>query len=222
MNPFCTQFTTSLPFIDELVTLATAIKRFENADWFGQLVGPHGCGKSTLARAIANSKSIRGEFGWTRMLILRRENVVKTSLQELETVWLNSDSQAHMLRGLLLLDGIESVNPFQRWALFRNCRQRRIGLLLTTHRPMLRVPIIATLKPTLSMLQVLVEQLLSQTTSHIPIEQLQANFTPQRLETVFAATGGNLREALMLLYDDYENLRKRGRGIENGSQPSEI
>ncbi len=215
MNPFCTQFTTSIPFIDESAILSSAIERFENANWFGQIVGPHGCGKSTLARAIANSDSIRGEFGWTRVLILRRIDVVKTSLQELETLDLDSAPQVNQLRGLLLLDGIESVNPFQRWALFRNCRQRELGLLVTTHRPLSRVPIVATIKPTLSILQVLVERLLSQTPSTIPAEQLQATFNPQRLETVFAVVDGNLREALMLLYDDYENLKTRSREIES-------
>ena len=150
-NPFATRFTRpgEIPFLPPPeLDLAEIGARFEQANWIGQIVGPHGVGKTTLALAFRERQS---RFSKSRHLIFRSGprfwwpdsfqiqpaygSVPEWSGKSLDAYW----------RGqvLVIVDGWENLSRLNRYLLRRHCRQTASGLIITSHQPIRSLPVLA-------------------------------------------------------------------------------
>jgi hypothetical protein len=165
------------------------LRRLRENGWWGQVVGGHGTGKSSLLCALL--PAIR-EAGHEPLLV------------ELH------DGQRRLPGGLrsiaplrrpavLLVDGYEQLARWNRFRLKQFCRRRGLGLLVTVHRP-------AGL-PELFVTAVDVEQ------GWRIVTQLQEPYRPlvsrQDLADCLGRHDGDLREALFDLYDLYHRRNRQ-------------
>jgi hypothetical protein len=169
---------------------AQLVERLRAAAWWGEIIGPHGSGKSALVAAIAPQLAVAGR------------RVLSISLH---------DGQRHLRafagdlaaidrQCLVVVDGYEQLSWFSRLRLKRFCRRRRCGLLVTAHEPV-GLPRLYTTRPTLEMAERIAASLVDLKGSAIRRDDIAR---------AFAVRGGNLREVLFDLYDLYEE-RRGGR-----------
>ena len=191
-NPFSSRNVRpgAIPFLfsaDEAPT--QLVDRLRAADWWGEIVGPHGSGKSSLVAALAPH------------LAAADRHLLSISLH---------DGQRHLRayagdraavdrRCLVIVDGYEQLSWFSRWRLKRLCRRRGCGLLVTSHGPV-GFPRLYTMRPTLETAMQIVAGLVDLESG--PIRRAD-------VERLFAVRGGNLRDVLFDLYDLYEERRNR-------------
>ncbi|MAV35110.1 MAG: hypothetical protein CMJ59_06590 [Planctomycetaceae bacterium] len=190
-NPFSVRWMDpgKVPFVPlpgvRLETLLDQLAR--NRGW-GQIVGPHGSGKTTLinqlgyqlasqplpvVKIVLDGRRLRGGFA-----------------QAIRAAW-NTGAQ-------ILVDGFEQWPAAARWGLRAVCRRRGCGLLVTAHRDM-GLPLLAETKPSLVLTHSIVQKLLERYPAGlISREDVRGCFRQQR---------GNLRETLFALYDLFERRR---------------
>ena len=208
-NPFATRFVSSgrLRFIglDEgaLDQLAeTLIQQNGN----GQIVGPHGVGKTTLTyeleNRIAECSVVNTPFNFVRKTIGPRGAI--RSVDGSRMLVLDDDefpaNQSASTQTVLVLDGYERLSWFQRIAVLKTCQRRRIGLLVTSHRVVWGVPKLVSLEPDIERFTSVVEALTA---------DCEFELSSERLSQVFLENRGNVREALMSCYDEFEASRAR-------------
>ena len=170
--------------------IASLVGRSRENGWWGEVLGGHGTGKSSLLYALMPAIHEAGR---------------QTRLVELH------DAQRRLpggLRGLadlqppavLLVDGYEQLARWNRLRLKQYCRRRDIGLLATAHQT-------AGL-PTLFQTAVDVDR------AWQIVAQLQQSYRPlvtrQDLADCLRRHDGNLREALFDLYDLYQRRNRQG------------
>ena len=178
-NPFCSERVRpgSLSFrFDGEGSLDQIIACWEKAGRVGQIVGPHGTGKSTLLY------SLRARF---------EELGIDAQLRE-------AGDQAYpraRIGTTFLLDSAERHSPRRIRSLARAVRKARAGLIITAHSDM-SLPLLRTTAVSPSTASALVEELLEGSGMHPP----SAEFTGALL----ARQAGNFRLALFDLYDWYE------------------
>jgi energy-coupling factor transporter ATP-binding protein EcfA2 len=157
------------------------LERFAQLGQRAALVGPHGCGKSTLRQDLCAELAARG---------LAIDGVELQTNQEhpLRSTWrrLRAHSRAG---GLVWIDGAEQIAPW-RWRLLK--RGLRGPLLITTHRPG-RLPALHqhTRDDTLALS--LCAQL---------IGEHSAREHREHILTRYRDVDGNCRELFRALYDD--------------------
>ena len=207
-NPFATKFLSAgrLPFIglceNTLDRLAETLIR---QGCHGQIVGPHGVGKTTLTFEIEKRmERLRGTgtaFKFIRKTIGSRGGV-RLARSSMSGDFLTSDSSPAMgfNKTILVLDGVERLSWFQRLALLKSCQRKRIGLLITSHRRIWGVPILVELDPDLSRFESVFKTL---TTDN------DFQLSSARLNEIFCDNEGNMREALMTCYDEFEASRAK-------------
>jgi hypothetical protein len=190
-NPFSTARVRpgALPFtLPAHETLDGLWERFLAAGERGQIIGPHGTGKSTLLRAFAQQAERHGRatvmFGaapgqqlprWGNPLVFPGHAVV-------------------------LVDSYEQLGACERRRLRRACRRHSAGLLVTCHSDA-NLPTLWRTEPTLELLEQLVERLMAGFPPWITTTDVHASYHLH---------GGNLRESLFRLYDLYESRRRIG------------
>lgn len=210
-NPFSTRFlcpSKNRFIVADKQQLESFVENFTQNGFYGQLIGPHGCGKTTLSYAIE------------RMILAKHSNHVvfhrKTigANQRIRTAPAINGTRLHHLDNksseasarkttasktlVLVLDGIERLTWLQRAALMRHCFRRKIGLLVTTHRCVLGLGEQLRLQPSLQTFFKLAKQL-----QRDAYHQL----VPAKLEQIYSLSDGNIREALMACYDAWETQR---------------
>ena len=167
---------------------------FCQSGFIGQIVGPHGSGKTTLTHAM--QRELRGTFDVVRRLTVRNQSVGNhLGISSIQTVVETTHSSGSML---LIIDGVERLSLLQRMMLVGYCKKSQskpypIGLLITTHRKLVGVPVLFKTIPSLELLKQIVQN-------------LAPDFAPEPelLASVYEQTDGNLREALMSLYDAWQ------------------
>jgi ABC-type cobalamin/Fe3+-siderophores transport system ATPase subunit len=201
-NPFSTRFVRpgAVPYVFPPGSDAgQLLARLAACGWWGQILGPHGTGKSTLLHALQGPLQ---EAGRQVELYVRhtaspragRESVsVKRSFLGLGRSPKKSDPAAS--RAQVVVDGYEQLNRFQRWRLRHHCRHRGAGLLVTSHRPA-GLPTLWTTELSVDLAQAVVERLLQGKDGE--------RITAADVRQAFAAHAGNLRETLFALYDLFE------------------
>lgn len=180
-NPFAVPFVKpgAIPYLfphggslDEIVALFQALGRR------GEILGPHGSGKSTLIAALLAY--------WKE----REIPVVHYALHAGERR-LPPSAVAWNSQTIIVVDGAEQLSWWSRFRLRRRVRSTGAGLLWTTHRP-LGLPTLWTTGPDPDVAQAVVDQLLRESSVKVSADDVAATFNRCR---------GNLRETLFALFD---------------------
>jgi len=192
-NPFATCHVRpgAMPFLfDEGQSAATLIDELRRGEWRGQIIGPHGTGKSTLLATLIPALE---QAGRSPNLVVLRDGQRRLPPETLVKLGKHAP--------LLIVDGYEQLSWISRWRLKRRCRRLGCGLIVTAHRDVGLTTIYRTSGDSHTARRV-VEQLLSGNESS-PLDATE-------LADAWRRHRGNLREMLFDLYDVYERRRPRG------------
>lgn len=195
-NPFATQFIRpgAIPFIPPASGVVESIvSTFQKHHCVGQILGPHGSGKTSLTYAMESL--LEPHFDHIRRLTIRSSRDVQIDHDQ-RTNGRKRPTEALVKspsRRLLIVDGIEKLTRFHRWCFRRNLGSYD-GLLLTTHVTIPGFPTIYRLVPTPQTLHQIVQRL-------APDHSLDT----ETLNRVFHQHHGNLRESLFTLYDSFSS-----------------
>jgi hypothetical protein len=173
-------------------SLRGLVERLRERHWCGQIVGPHGSGKSTLlASLLPEIAEQAGDVMVARLFADRRR--LSPEFQ----------SPARFRRSgretrVFVIDGYEQLPRWRRWRLQRQCVRSGAGLLVSTHRPLLGLPVLYETRVTPTTTWTVVTHLM-------PTEG--TGLTRERVASLLAAHAGDVREVLFGLYDWYEAQR---------------
>jgi hypothetical protein len=181
--------------------------RLRTNSWWGQIVGPHGSGKSALLASLLpaieeagvptliwelHDGQRRPPAGWRQQLDSARAVM----------------SPAGSRPAVLVVDGYEQLARWFRFRLKWCCRRRGNGLVVTAHDSV-GLPDLCSTAPTVELAQQIVIR-------------LQAGFPPHvhsdDVTELFQRCAGDLREMLFGLYDRYEE-RRRASGGSSSTLP---
>jgi predicted ABC-type ATPase len=183
-NPFSTRFTRpgAIPFVfAEHQSARTLVERLAGLKWCGQIIGPHGSGKSTLVATLAPALEAAG----------RKVVIVALHQGEHRLPALHREALAPSAQ--IIIDGFEQLSWWSRRQAKSLCRRHGAGLLVTTHSDS-GISTIYETRPTPQLAQALVHHL---------VRDGGGNVTADDVFAAFAASGGNVRETLFKLYDVY-------------------
>jgi hypothetical protein len=189
-NPFCTRRIRpgALPFLFPPGQNAeTLVGRLRECAWQGEILGPHGTGKSALLASLIPALEHAGQ----RTLLVELHDRQRR-------LPLDPDRRRRLQPfTMLLVDGYEQLSRYRRWRLRRLCRRRGWGLLVTAHASV-GLPELFRTAPTPELAGEIVRRLLAGQACPFSTDELAACFARQR---------GDLREMLFDLYDLYERRR---------------
>ena len=191
LNPFSTRCTRpgALDYaFPEGTGVETLVARLEKAGWQGQIVGPHGTGKSTLLAALTPALERTGRRVVT-ITLHDRQRRLPGRLASL----VPSGEPA-----VLIVDGYEQLGLTSRRRTRRFCARRGVGLIVTAHTSVGLPDLFETTTDT-ALARRLVAALL-------PPDG--PTFSPDEIDAAFAHRQGNVREMLFDLYDVYEQRRR--------------
>jgi len=164
------------------------VERLRAAGWWGQIVGPHGTGKSTLLAALLPHLRAAG----CEVLPVVQHQGERAVPERVWEFLRRRGNAGH--RRLLAIDGYEQLSWWAAWRIRRLCRAGRHGLLVTSHAD--------------AGLPELYRTSVSRESARRVVAHLTAGAAPTVTEDEvtarLAARGGNLREALFDLYDLHE------------------
>lgn len=204
-NPFATRFIRpgQIPFFFEPgESIAVLHAGWLKANRSGQIVGPHGTGKSTLM------------MEWERFLAEQAmpvQRVTITTARPLPTHQSMIDWRTVGPSTVLMIDGYEQCSAVRRWRIERSTRARGAGLLITSHRDMNLAWTYRT-DCHLERVQAIVRWLQRQCEPQIGV---------QDVADVYAACGGSSRELLLSLFDIYRDRIVLGRAVGPDGPPNE-
>ena len=191
-NPFSTRRIRpgALPFLfPNGMTAAQLVERLRGSAWWGQIVGPHGSGKSALLATLRPAIERSGRSVYAIELHDGQRRIAVNLEEAVDT-----DSPA-----VLAVDGYEQLGRLSRWKVKRFCRQRGLGLLVTAHTPV-GLPDLFETTVTVELAQEIVDQLQGESPRCVTAEDVAQRFSHHQ---------GDLRETLFDLYDLHER-RRRG------------
>lgn len=197
-NPFSTRYVRpgAIPFVFSRDGEADRlIDRLAIHGWRGAILGPHGSGKSTLLATLLPF--------FTARAIDCRPISLHDGQRTLPGQWLGSSTtdaqtaERRMPERLLIIDGFEQLNRWNRWRVAQTCRRRHWGLLVTAHSE-IGLPIVHITRPEID--------LFGQITAQLQACDVRL-ITPGDAADAFRKADGNVREALFDLYDRYEQRR---------------
>ncbi len=197
-NPFATRFTRPgaieylFPADQSAESLVATLR---DNQWWGEIVGPHGSGKSTLVAALVPALEAAGRKVMRHVITPDggdRPECVSPAGAFGVLAKLNLSGQTQ-----LILDGYERISWWWRRRIAVLCRKRGAGLLVTTHQPLGLPPLVRT-KPTEQLAERIVAQLLPREDKTIK---------PADIRAAFRQHEGNLRETLFTLFDIYQARR---------------
>lgn len=169
---------------------ATLVERLREKGWRGQIVGPHGSGKSALVATLVSTLEKRGH---ATVLIELHDRQRRLPAEFRRMAGLGSGT-------ILIVDGYEQLARWSRFVLRRFCRRRGLGLVVTAHTSV-GFPDLFRTATSPELAQQIVEQLLPEGSSLLTLDEVNRRFILHE---------GNLREVLFDLYDLYEQRRPGG------------
>ena len=200
-NPFSTRFTRPgaieyqiAEAENQRAALRKIVQQFIAIKSTGQIVGPHGSGKSTLVQSLV--PHLRAAQ-WTVDVIQLRDGQRRLPA-------IGGEQRRWDANTVLIVDGYEQLNRWAQYRLGKQQRRQGFRLLVTTHCEV-RMRLIWRTVATEATLVRIVEQLTADLSS--PLRPSQ-----QQVRDAFNAHDGNLREALFDLYDIVSQRRKQLRG----------
>jgi hypothetical protein len=164
--------------------VATLLARLRANGWWGQILGAHGSGKSSL---LATLIPAIGQAGRQVRLVELHDGQRKLPPEIHRSDAIGPES-------VLVVDGYEQLSRWSRLRTRRYCRRLPCGLIVTAHAPV-GLPDLFRTSPTLQVVQEVVGRLLQGR----PIP-----WSVQELSDRFERHQGNVRELLFELYDLYE------------------
>ncbi len=189
-NPFSTRYVRpgAIPFLFPPETdCESLLRQLRKNGWQGQILGPHGSGKSALvATLIAALRSQAHPIEWFELHDGQRR--LPGGLERLRRLPSGT---------LVVVDGYEQLSLWNRLQVRRYCRQQGLGLLVTTHAPA-GLPTLFATNPNPILAERIVQCLLGEQTWPVSREELHRRYCQHR---------GDLRELLFDLYDAYEQRR---------------
>lgn len=188
-NPFATRFTRpgAIDFLfSDGESIESLMSRLQGSGWWGQIIGPHGSGKSTLVATLVPALEAAGRR-IVRVTLNRGERRLPPGIPL-------TDGQSGKGMALLIVDGYEQLSWWSRWRLNSACRRQRAGLLVTAHADV-GLPTIYRTAPSLELARRIVARLLPPDDAAISDDDIAA---------ACAAHPDNLREALFQLFDLYQ------------------
>lgn len=197
INPFSSRFVSpgTCEFVDRSLlehanqSLGTASEKFLTLDCCAQIVGPHGCGKSTFAIQLA--KKLKSENKIDRFISV----AIRSNLRNQDKPLALPTSEDNENRTLLILDGIESLSWIHRHSLLQYLTRHYFATLITGHRPVRRLPILDKFAPDPTHFRNIVDGLQSAS---------ECKLTPTEIESCYQLHSYNYRNALFALYDLWE------------------
>jgi len=202
----------ALPFLFPAgQSAAQLIDRLRLDHWWGEIVGPHGSGKSALVAALIPAMEAAGghvvlvelhngqrrlPHDFYRAIHKRGQNYFPevSSPKRHATERKENSSDPFCV---VVVDGYEQLSFLSRFWLRRCCRRRRLGLLVTAHGSV-GLPELFRSAATLARAERIVSELLRGRPQHVSMQEVAERFSRY---------GGNLREMLFDLYDLYEQRR---------------
>lgn len=196
-NPFATCYTAPgcVPFFVAATPLAVEQffarlhQQWVDCGRVGAIVGPHGCGKSTLVAALQKS--------WTQEYSYKVTHIALHNGQRTLPAWFWQ--RDFRKQDLVIVDGYEQLGWWARWQLNRLRRHTSCGLLVTTHAEC-RLPTLQRIEPSYETLLAVVRRLLAQLGDSLRTE----SFITRHVPAAWQETGANARETLFRLYDCWE------------------
>ena len=164
--------------------VATLLERLRHNGWWGQIIGAHGSGKSSL---LATLIPAIGRAGRQVRLVELHDGQRKLPADVCHR-------EATAPESVLVVDGYEQLSGWSRLWARHYCRRRRCGLIVTAHAPV-GLPDLFRTSPTLPLVQEVVGRLL---------QGRPTAWSAQELSDRFERHQGNVRELLFELYDLYE------------------
>jgi hypothetical protein len=208
-NPFSTRKTTpgKIPYffrgeivsccqIDNPVFL-NFCTYFKKSDYQSQIVGGHGTGKTTFLIAFVRFLEMNGHIVNHFTLHDRKRKLPDVFWERHTSLTWQFKSGVIEQLPIAVIDGYEQLSSLQKIRLRWSCRKGRCGLLITTHTPVWRLPVLLKTKPTLQTLKKIIEHLFrNQPDIEPPDDDL--------CQSLFEQHQGNIRDVLFALYDHYE------------------
>lgn len=162
------------------------VEMLETHGWWGQIVGAHGTGKSTLLRTLRASLV---DAGRTPVCFWLRQGDRRLSRC--------GESRPWNCKTLIIVDGFEQLSLLSRLWLKLACWRSGSGLLVTAHR--------SVGLPTIAQTEVSVESAVSVVRRLLP--DGDTTIDSAEIERLLEANSGNLRETLFGLYDLFQKRR---------------
>jgi hypothetical protein len=184
-NPFCARCLRpgATPYLFPAgQDVAALLERLRQNGWWGQIIGVHGSGKSSL---LATLIPALGQAGRQVRLVELHDGQRKLPAEV-------HRGDAIRPEGVLVVDGYEQLSLWSRLRARHDCR--RCGLIVTAHASV-GLPDLFRTSPTLESVQELVGRLL---------QGRPVPWSAQELSDRFERHRGNVRELLFELYDLYE------------------
>lgn len=212
VNPFSTRYhapgALAYCFEDdeggETSTAEALYEKFLASGRCGEIVGPHGTGKTTLLCALEAEARWRGHA--PRRVTLREEE------RRLPVDWWRfegEDATKTPAERVVFLDGAEQLSRLGFWRVQRRCRREGFGLLVTAHRS-LGLPALYRTLVSETMARRLAERILAS------CPQAPRLVAPDEAAAALQAAHGDLRAALFALYDLYEKRSAARRTQRSG------
>jgi hypothetical protein len=167
------------------------IERLRDTRCWGQIVGPHGSGKSTLRCLLAEQAA---DYGIQVVCFSLHDRQQWMPRGWKKTVWNAFEAGRSTM---VIVDGFEQLGRFAQWHLKHICRTRSWGLLVTAHEDV-GLPSLYRTLTSIDLADELVESLL-------PADETR--ITRLEIHQAFRRHEGNLRQVFSDLYDQYERLR---------------
>ena len=157
----------------------TLVELLERNHWWGEIVGPHGSGKSSL---LASLIPMIKRAGRPVVLVELHDGQRRLPMR------FDARLQSH---AVVIVDGYEQLSRWNRFWLKRRCRRRNLGLLATSHVSVGLPEIYRTAVTPESAGRVV----------NLLLDGRTPPFGEAELSDCLSRHAGNLREALFELYD---------------------
>lgn len=200
-NPFSAQCIRpgAQPFrFEENESADRLLDRFRENGWLGQIVGPHGSGKTSLLHTLRGHWTEHADGWWTQVSAEGRRPAANAlpSRKWLHAAW---PKQLDSKRKIWIVDGFDGLSAWQRRRMEFLRWRFRLGFLVTTHRD-LGLPTLYEPQMNFDRFHHLVGWLMRRYSVALPVEAIRDAFLRHR---------PNVREALFELYDRFEDQHPR-------------
>ena len=170
-------------------SLAKLLDRLRQNGWRGQVVGPHGSGKSALLATLIPAIEQLGRH----VLLVELHDGQRRLPIDLRRL------AGFAPKTVVIVDGYEQLSRWNQFGLKRFCRRHGLGLVVTSHASV-GLPDLLRTGTSLLLARRIIRELL---------EEEGSALAPDEVDRRFQASGGDMREMLFGLYDWYEQHRRR-------------